>query len=248
MYFCYVDESGDCGLYDSKKPEKTGSPYFVLGGLIVNAQKWKFSLDLLKSYRKAIAAQAYLPYDIEFHCAEMIDPYKVKEYTQISVPDRWMLIENFAGVIGKHGSFSIIALVIDKEKSSLKPGEYLTSAITGIYRAFDQFLKEEKQNGIVIFDRANEKTITTHVRNLMGYDGVTISGTRIDWVIEDPIFRVSRDSIFIQAADVIAYTLKEQEFPQTSRRKLQADRIFKRKLNDICFKSQIADKDGIIRA
>lgn len=249
MYFCYVDESGDCGPFDPAKPDKTGSPYFILSALIVPADKWKASLDVLKSFRKQIAAQAYLPYNIEFHCAEMIDPHKIKEYTQISVKDRWMLIEKFAETIGQHKPFSIITVVIDKAKSDLNPDEYLTTVITKLYQAFDQFLKNENQNGILLFDRANEKVIHTHVRKLLGTgsSGVTIPGVRIGWVIEDPIFRVSADSIFIQAADVIAYTLKEQEFPQGSRRKFQAEKIFPRKLKASCFISQIGDEDGIIR-
>ncbi len=179
----------------------------------------------------------------------MIDPHKIKEFTQISVKDRWMLIEEFAETIGRHKTFSIITIVIDKTKSALNPAEYLTTVITKLYQAFDQFLKIEKQNGIVLFDRANEKVIHTHVRKLLGTgsSGVTIPGIRIGWVIEDPIFRVSADSIFIQAADVIAYTLKEQEFPQGSRRKFQADKIFNKKLKDSCFLSQIAEVDGIIR-
>lgn len=249
MYFCYVDESGDCGSFDPQRPDKSGSPYFILSAIMVPSDKWKVSLDVLKNYRKKIAAQAYLPYDIEFHCAEMIDPHKIKEFTQISVKDRWMLIEGFAETIGQHKPFSIITVVIDKIKSTLNPSEYLTTVITKLYQAFDHFLKIGKQNGIVLFDRANEKVIHTHVRKLLGTgsSGVTIPGVRIGWVIEDPIFRVSADSIFIQAADVIAYTLKEQEFPQGSRRKFQADKIFNRKLKDSCFVSQIADKDGIIR-
>jgi hypothetical protein len=249
MYFCYVDESGDSGFFDPQKPDKSGSRYFILSALVVPADKWKSSLDVLKSYRRKIAAQAYLPYDIEFHCSEMIDPHKVKEFTQISVKDRWKLIEEFAETIGDHKTFSIITIVIDKEKSVLNPDEYLTSVITKLYLAFDQFLKIENQNGIVLFDRANEKVIHTHVRKLLGTgsSGVTIPNVRIGWVIEDPIFRVSADSIFIQAADVIAYTLKEQEFPQGSRRKFQADKIFGKKLRASCFRSQIADEDGIIR-
>lgn len=249
MYFCYVDESGDCGLFDPAKPDKTGSPYFILSALIVPADKWKFSLDVLKSFRKQIAAQAYLPYDIEFHCSEMIDPHKIKEFTQIGVPDRWVLIEKFAETIGQHKPFSVIGIVLDKEKSKLIPEEYITSAITTLYQSFDYFLKNENQNGILLFDRANEKTIHTHVRKLLGTgsSGITIPGIRIGWVIEDPIFRISSDSIFIQAADVIAFTLKEQEFPHGSRRKFQANKIFSRKLSGSLFRSQNANDDGIIR-
>src|SRR5262245_8449266 len=133
MYFCYVDESGDCGIYDPENPHKTGSPYFVVAGLIVHSNRWKQSLDIMKAYRKRIAAQAYLPYDVEFHCAEMIDPHKIKEYTQIKVHERWKLIEEFSETIGRNNSFSIVTTVLDKENSVLKPEEYLTESITKLY-------------------------------------------------------------------------------------------------------------------
>jgi len=249
MYFCYVDESGDCGAFDASNPDKTGSKYFILAGLITPAKNWKSSLDVLKPYRKRIAAQGYLPYDIEFHCSELIDPHKISAYTQISVPERWKLIEDFAEVIGQHGAFSIITVIIDKSKSQLDNTSYLTEAVTKLYLAFDEFLKKKKENGILFFDRASEKQVNTHVRKLMGTgsSGSTVAGIRLGWVIEDPIFRVSHDSIFIQSADVIAYLLKEMEFPRTSRKKFQADKIFQRKLRSRSFKSILSDDEGIIR-
>lgn len=179
----------------------------------------------------------------------MIDPHKIKEYTQISVSERWKLIEEYAETIGQNTAFTLVTVVIDKMKSKLKPDEYLTTAITKLYQAFDEFLKAKETNGILFFDRANERYINTHVRKLLGTgaSGETVPDVRIGWVIEDPIFRISTDSMFIQSADVAAYTLKEKEFPQASRKKHNADRIFHRMLNPVCFKSKIADDDGIIR-
>jgi len=82
MYFCYVDESGDPGMHDVKTPDKTGSKYFILSALIIDADKWKAGLDSIKSFRRQLAAQSYLNYDVEFHCAEMIDPRKTTAYNQ----------------------------------------------------------------------------------------------------------------------------------------------------------------------
>lgn len=249
MYFCYVDESGDCGMYDASKPKETGSAFFILAGIIVAAKNWRTTLGTLKAFRKKIAREGFLRYDVEFHCAEMIDPHKEKAFTSISVPERWKLMEEYAETIGQNSAFSIITVVIDKAKSKLRPEEYLTTAITKLYQAFDEFLREKENNGILFFDRANESTINTHVRKLLGTgaSGESIPGIRIGWVIEDPIFRISSDSMFIQSADLAAYTLKEKEFPQASRRKHQAHKIFTRKLTQISFNSQIADADGIIR-
>lgn len=248
MYFCYVDESGDAGAYEAGK-QNTGSPYFILVGLVIHNNRWKVALDTLKGFRKEIARQAYLPYDIEFHCAELIDPRKIKEYTQISIPDRWRLINRYATTIGQHTAFKIMGVVIDKSKSNLTPEQYGTEAITKLYQAFDEFLRSEQTNGLVFIDRTNEKHINTHVRKLLGTgaSGETIPDARIGWVIEDPIFRASKDSMFIQSTDVVAYTLKEMEFPQASRKKFNADRIFSGRLSPILYHSKISDSDGIIR-
>ena len=59
MYLCYIDESGDCGAYDESKPDRTGSPYFILSGLIVHADKWRSSLEDLINFRKTLSKQAY---------------------------------------------------------------------------------------------------------------------------------------------------------------------------------------------
>jgi len=193
--FCYVDESGDCGKFDPSATH-TGTPYFIVAGIFLDTGKWKSTLDTLKGFRKKIAREGFLNYDVEFHCAEMVDPRKVKAFTSISVSDRWALIEEYAGMIGGHSSFQIIAVVIDKVKSSLEQSEYLTSAITALYKSFDEFLLDKQSYGLMFLDRANEKKIQTHVRMLLGTGsgyGKT-SPVKIVRVLEDPIFKVSHDS------------------------------------------------------
>jgi len=249
MYFCYVDESGDPGVHDQNNPNKSGSKYFILAALIIDADKWKGALDIIKSFRRQLAAQSYLNYDVEFHCAEMIDPRKTKAYNQMTISDRWGIIRQFADRVGNQISCSIIGIVLDKTNTTLDSKDYFTTSITNLYLAFDEFLKEKKSYGIVLFDRANEKIATTHVRKLMGTGatGQTVPGARIGWVIEDPLYRISSDSFFIQATDMIAYTLKEQEFPLTSRKKYNADRIFNNLLAGSCFKSINSGDDKIVR-
>lgn len=248
MYFCYVDESGDTGLHDPDRPDKTGSPYYILTGIIVSTEKWALSLNILKSYRRHIAKGGYLNYDVEFHCAELIDPHHVNAFKQITTSEKWNLIENFADIIGKN-DFIIIPIVIDKANSKLDPKDYHTSTITKLYQAFDEFLKLKGKNGIVLFDRTNEKTTTKHVRKLLrtGSGQLIIPGIDIDRIIEDPFFQNSSESLFIQSADVVAYTLKEKEFPKAARQKFQAHKIFGRKLLKLCYVTTVSDEDGIIR-
>jgi len=94
MYFWSIDESGDCGIHDPLNPENTASRYFIPAGVIVAANKWKISFEILKAFRKKIAREGFLAFDVEFHCAEMIDPHKVKAFTQLIVPERGNLLKN----------------------------------------------------------------------------------------------------------------------------------------------------------
>jgi hypothetical protein len=72
--------------YDPYNPGKTGSPYYFLAGVAVPTDKWSLSLNILKSFRKDIAKDGFIKYDLEFHYAEMIDPHKIVDFKQISIP------------------------------------------------------------------------------------------------------------------------------------------------------------------
>jgi Protein of unknown function (DUF3800) len=249
MYFCYADESGDAGLFSPEKPDKTGSPYLIYTAIIIRDVQWKQALNIQKNFRKKIAAEAYLEYDKEFHCAEMIDVHKNMAYASISVADRWKLIEEYGHTIGKVADFKIIAVVLNKRLSKLEPANYITEIVTKLYQAYNHFLNSKKEHGIMMFDRANDRKISTHVRKLLG-TGVSDQPSgmeQLNWILEDPFYKISADSMFIQSADVTAYTLKEQEFPQASRKKFDADLIFKRKLASNCYLSPFSGVDGIIR-
>jgi hypothetical protein len=64
----------------------------------------------------------------------------------------------------------------------------------------DEFLRREQTNDMILFDRSNEHQINTHVGRLLGTEagGEIVDGVRIREVIENPIFRVSADSMFLQ--------------------------------------------------
>lgn len=88
MYFCYIDESGDTGAYDTGKPEgERASKYFILSGLIIELNKWSIALGTLKAFRKKLARETPIRYDVEFHCAEMIDPRKIEVFRSVGIKE-----------------------------------------------------------------------------------------------------------------------------------------------------------------
>jgi hypothetical protein len=68
-------------------------------------------------------------------------------------------------------------------------------------------------------------------------------------VIEDPIFRRSADSYFLQVVDCVAFALLKKEVPPTPRiRKYGVDKMFEPTLGGICFKkASLGDPLGIVR-
>jgi len=141
-------------VYDAAIPEHTGSPYLIYSGVIIHEKKWKQTLHILKNFRKRIAREGILKYDQELHCAELVDPKKTGAYAQISVPDRWKLIEEFCYTIGAEVESTIITVILDKRISSLAPAKYTTETVTKLFQAFNHFLKQRDEYGIFFFDRA----------------------------------------------------------------------------------------------
>lgn len=249
MFFCYVDESGDPGKYDANNVAGSGSRFFIMAGLVVNAGTWRPTFNTIRKFRKCLSDEAYLDTDIEIHCAEIVDPRRMAVLRRLSVSERWDIIRRFAELIGERTDCKLIVILIDKATSKVTQEHYLTTAITSLYEAFDAFLKEAGAQGMVFFDRTNEKPVTAHARKLTG-TGVTGKdecSNIIKFMIEEPVYLVSSASYFIQAADTVAYTFKEQEFPNASRKKYNADRIFKNMLSRCCWAPPGAGKDGIIR-
>ena len=68
-------------------------------------------------------------------------------------------------------------------------------------------------------------------------------------VIEDPIFKKSHQSYFIQLADAVAYALLKREVPPTRHvRRYGIDGMFEKCLSGVCYKkASYGDPLGIVR-
>ena len=141
----------------------------------------------------------------------------------------------------------------------------LIKSIAGAVSAEDiesisQRLIAYSARAVVVADEGREREITTALRKMHRFnqipsrfgtwdDGNITKNICVERVIEDPVFRNSERSYFIQLADAVAYSLLKREVPPTPViAHYGIDRMFDDKLSKICFtKASIHDPLGIVR-
>jgi hypothetical protein len=122
-------------------------------------------------------------------------------------------------------------------------------------------LGQYRSRGIIIADEGRESEITTalrkmHVHNMIpsafGHwePGVRAINITTDRIIEDPFFKASHRSYFLQLADCAAFALLKREVTPTElSKKYGLHKMFDETLAQICFRKAAAnDPLGIVRA
>ncbi len=254
MYLMYVDESGDTGI--------TGSPtrFFTLTGIVVHELRWNEYLDRLVIFRQRMRGAFGLLLRDEIHAAHFIN--KPGALARIRRNDRLSILRFFANELCSMADLSIINIVVDKEG---KPPDFdvLGHAWVALIQRFSNTMSHRNfpgsanpdDRGLVLPDMSEVKKITGTLRRMRRYNpvpnqGVYGAGYRnitISTMVEDPCFKDSRDSYFIQAADLAAFLLYQQLAPSAYIRSKGAQNYFNRLRPVLCAVASTTDPDGIVR-
>jgi hypothetical protein len=222
MYLLYVDESGDCGLEDSP------TEYFILSGLVVHELRWKEVLEELVEFRRRMRAAFGLKLRDEIHASDFINGR-----SELSSPlkrnDRLTIIRAFADTIASLSCVSIINVVVRKSDSVGK--DVFELAWTAMVQRFENTITNRNfpgpanpdDRGLILCDHTDDQKLRTLMRRLRYYNPIPhMSGSGhgggyrampLIKIVEDPSFRDSRHSYFVQAADTAAYLLKQYYRP-----------------------------------
>jgi hypothetical protein len=113
---------------------------------------------------------------------------------------------------------------------------------------------------LILADQGREVEITRALRKMSVYNpipsmvgdwggGVAAKNIPVQRVIEDPIFKKSHQSYFIQLADAVAYSLLKREVTPTPHiKKYGVDKFFERTLAGVCHRpASKSDPLGIVR-
>ena len=111
----------------------------------------------------------------------------------------------------------------------------------------------QKSKGIIVSDDTENAKVKSILRKLRRYNSVKDNfgkgyyNAATTNIIEDIIPRDSKDSYFIQVADVIAHTLYRREYPKGSLKKYNVDKFFNNFKPILLLEASSKDNEGIVR-
>ena len=255
MFLMYVDESGDCGMVG------TPTQYFILSGIVVHELRWRTSLERLIDFRRRMRTAYGLKLREEIHAVRFINR-RPGELDRIPKHKRLSIIRSFVNELSQIDDISIINVVVDKQAH---PPTYdvFKCAWQALIQRFENTIRYRNfpgpanadERGILLPDRTDDKKLTQLLRRMRRYNPVPHqvqigSGYRdlaLQMVIEDPNFRLSQHSFFIQAADVVAYCLLQQLRPNSYMSRNSGTGIFRLLEPRLCRVASTSDPQGIVR-
>ena len=251
MYMMYVDESGDPGM--------TGSPtrYFALSALVVHELRWRDALDHLAAFRSRMRTSFGLKLREEIHAAQFIN--KPGDLARIARTDRLAILRHLTDEIAAFDGFSVINVLVDKTRYELDQ-DILTIAWRALIQRFENTAGHRNfygpsnadERGMIFPDGMPMAKITQLLRRMRRYNPVPsrfgpYRDLPLRRVIEDPVYRDSRHSSFIQAADLTAFLLYQYQEPNKFMRKSGAKNLLLRLQPVLCLAAAPGDPNGIVR-
>jgi hypothetical protein len=257
LFFMYVDESGDYGI------ERSPTSKVVLTGLVVHESQWRNCLTRIVKYRQASMSAFGLPVRKEVHAAEFL--FKPGPDASIAKHDRLKIIRDFADLLASMADLVAINVVVSKV-SKRTSQEVFEIAWTTLIQRFENTLRRcnfpgshaagsAGAYGMIFPDNTDNKRLRALMRKMRHYNpvphmigvGVGARDMPLLHVVEDPNFRTSGDSFFVQAADLIAFLLYQQECPSSYMKKKSGHNYFKRLEPILCKVASSTDRLGIVR-
>ncbi len=252
MFLMYVDESGDCGIAKSR------TDYFVLSGLVVHELRWLECLNQLVDFRQRMRAAFGLKLREEIHAGAYLT--RPGSLIRIKKNDRLTILRLFAEELASMESLSAINVIVDK---SGKPDDYdvFENAWRALIQRFQNTISHRNfpgptnpdERGILFPDDTDNKKLRVLLRKMRKYNPIpnrARQGYRdmpLASIIEDPNFRRSDDSYFVQAADLVAFTLYQKHAPNCYIRKKGARNYFDKLEPILCKVASKSDPYGLVR-
>lgn len=197
MYLIYIDES-----YCSKP---RGA--YVYSAIFINAFNWQRHFKDILQWREEWFEQHQIPLDYELHATRFVSGHgefpanRNKEY-------RAKLFYEAIGRIEKMNGVEVMSAITSKKRRHLELFQYMLNRI-------ERTLKAKNAYGIMICDEGNENKLTSTVRRMQKENRIASINKDVPLrhIIEDPLFKTSESSYFIQLADFLAFALLRNEIP-----------------------------------
>jgi len=207
MQISYYDETGDDGY-----PEYS-SPFFVLSALYLHYLNWQPIFKDIREFRRDLKASFGFPVRTEMHARPFLlnkNPYRS---FGISDKDRIAIASLFCDLIGGL-DLKIVNVVIVKARIKSPKYQVLDTALKYSIQRIENDLNPAKnpyEKFMIITDPGRVGKMRKTSRRIQRYNFIPSkfgpAGYRreIKSLIEDPLPKDSKESYFIQLADVVSF-------------------------------------------
>lgn len=248
MHIFYVDES-----YDQTK--------FVISSLRVDVSEWKdvlagikaFRVDLRNTHGVKLKSELHAQTFVR-HCSDGISS------RMLSISERRVIFEQCIDFIATL-PIQIINICLPLQKFGGRSNEAHFQAVDRLFNRIQTNITrlQPPSHAVIIFDKGKEQQITKLSRRLSAFNyipsqfGAWLGGAKAkniltDRIIEDPVFRESHDSYFLQLIDFVAFALLKREVPPSPFvLKWGYHTLFDRLRPVLCLDASRTDARGIVR-
>ena len=200
MHLIYIDDSGDEELS-------------IFSALTIRADKWNSCLDEIKNFRRDIQTSDGISVYTEFHAWKFVSGRgKIADHV-VPKGRRCQIFKQTLQMVAMLPEVRLFNVVFPTKAS----GYAYETLLGGINRT----LQTWDSHAILICDEGKDATYTKLVRRMQ-----TLKNGAIDRILEDPFFKQSDQSYFIQLSDFCAYALLRQERPIESKTRYGIDQAF----------------------
>lgn len=240
MHIVYIDESKDAA-----------SRTYIFSAIIINTNAWTTVYESLLKFRRELKNSDGIYVRKELHAWKFTSGrgQLCPAPRFVSKARRCQIFREFMELAAELPGTILINSVCNDVQWAL---ERLLNRI-------NRTMQELNSTAVLVFDEGDHVAITKMVRKMRLFNyipskygfwldsGKTAKNIPLRLMIDDPFFRDSASSYFIQLADFIAYALMQKERPVASKQALGLDTAF-HLLEPICYKkAHPADQFGIIR-
>lgn len=220
MYFVYLDESGDPGL---PKKQNSITKAYVIAAVAVEAESWLFALDAIKHLRTELYKDYKIRQSVEIKAGYLIHGNGPLRGLHLSDEVRLNIYRRFLALEQQMGCLKTWALAFDKVKWEAKGYKIsvFDAAWQNTFERLERFTEAEKAHCTVYPDVGNNDYVRKLLRKMRRFSypnarfpasGPLKRSARL--IVEDPNFRDSPDSYFVQLADLNAYAASRRVFPE----------------------------------
>lgn len=223
MYLTYADESGDSGR------GKGGTPFFVISGVIVHESYWNEIFSKFLELRRYLRYEYNVPQRITLHASDIVNGHGDFHHSQygLSTKDRFKLYRDVLEFLAQLTEIRVLNVFIRKDKIPADWDEDIfdwawTLFIQRFHNSIDKngALAIDNDYGLLITDRTHDDQLRRLMRRMRAFNlvpNLQAEGQRrilVTRLLDDPVPRDSRQSYWVQMADLIAYALARRDYPR----------------------------------